>query len=203
MHIQHRNTAVNNLHTIKRCNIRNCTASTVIHLAKFGCLPSNTGLIHHIAQYPNIFCVGIIGTGFPPGAALHNLNSLLALGSSAAAVTVDLAEVALDTGIVHIYKWGAAPSILISSLGAEKIGTAGPPPGLSVTEPQVAAYGLSLRRGETLFLVSDGVGEEEALHLCTKMAGASPGEMAEALLSCSQISGEDDATVVTVQLKGT
>jgi len=49
-------------------------------------------------------------------------------------------------------------------------------------------------------LVSDGVGEEEALHLCAKMAGNSPGEMAKTLLTCSRIGGEDDATVVTVQL---
>lgn len=145
----------------------------------------------------------MLSAGYPAEHALQSLNSLCALRGRAGAVTVDLLELQLDTGRGQLYKWGAAPSILISSLGAEKIGTAGPPPGLSVTEPQAAAYGLSLRRGETLFLISDGVGEEEALHLCTKMAGASPGEMAEALLSCSQISGEDDATVVTVQLKGT
>jgi len=142
----------------------------------------------------------LLTAGYPAEHALQSLNSLCALRNRAGAVTVDLLELQLDTGRGKLYKWGAAPSILISSVGAEKIGTAGPPPGLSVTEPQATAYGLSLRRGETLFLVSDGVGEEEALHLCAKMAGNSPGEMAKTLLTCSRIGGEDDATVVTVQL---
>lgn len=142
----------------------------------------------------------LLTAGYPAEHALQSLNSLCALRSRAGAVTVDLLELQLDTGRGKLYKWGAAPSILITPLGAEKIGTASPPPGLSVTEPQAAAYGLSLRRGETLFLVSDGVGEEEALHLCAKMTNASPEDTAKALLTCSQIGGEDDATVVTVQL---
>ena len=142
----------------------------------------------------------LLTAGYPAEHALRSLNSLCALRDRAGAVTVDLAEIELDTGKVTLYKWGAAPSYLVSNLGAEKIGTAGPPPGLSVTEQREITERLSLRRGETLVLISDGVGEEEALHCCRKMAQRPPGELATALLTCGQMGGEDDATVVTVQL---
>ena len=132
---------------------------------------------------------------------MRSLNSLCALRSRAGAVTVDLLELELDTGKAYLYKWGAAPSYLLSHSGAEKIGTAGPPPGLSVTDARETVYRLSLRRGELLVLASDGIGEEEALHTCMKMAGHQPGELAKSLLACSRLGGEDDATVVTVRLE--
>jgi hypothetical protein len=142
----------------------------------------------------------LLTAGYPADYALQSLNSLCALRSRAGAVTVDLLELQLETGKATLYKWGAAPSYLVSKLGAEKIGTAGPPPGLSVTDYREMTYRLSLRRGEILLLVSDGIGEEEALHRCLELAGASPGELARTLLTCSQLGGEDDATVVTVCL---
>lgn len=143
----------------------------------------------------------LLTAGYPAQYALQSLNSICALRERAGAVTVDLLEVDLNTGKGVLYKWGAAPSYLISELGAEKIGTAGPPPGLCVTDYRETADRLSLRRSETLILISDGVGEEEALHCCLKMAGLSPGELATALLSCGQLSGQDDATVVVVTLR--
>ena len=142
----------------------------------------------------------LLTAGYPTDYALQSLNSLCALRSRAGAVTVDLLELQLETGKAVLYKWGAAPSYLVSKVGAEKIGTAGPPPGLSVTDCRETTQRLSLRRGEILLLVSDVVGEEEALHCCLDMAGASPGELAASLLTRSQLGGEDDATVVTVRL---
>lgn len=142
----------------------------------------------------------LLSAGFPPEHALQSLNSLCALRSRAGAVTIDMAELQLDTGRVQLYKWGAMPSFLICGTGAKKIGTAGPPPGLSVADGPGTTYQLSLRRGETLVLVSDGVFEEDALHCCLNMAGSSPGELAKSLLTCSQYTGEDDATVVLVHL---
>jgi serine phosphatase RsbU (regulator of sigma subunit) len=110
---------------------------------------------------------------------------------------MDLAEICLDSGKVLLYKWGAAPSWLVSRHGIEKIGTAGPPPGLSVTDYRETTDRLFLRRGETLVLVSDGV-PEEALN--SMKPDQSPGEMATALLSGEKQTGEDDATVVTIRL---
>ncbi len=142
----------------------------------------------------------LLTAGYPADYALQSLNSLCALRSRAGAVTVDLLELSLESGKGTLYKWGAAPSYLLSGIAAEKIGTAAPPPGLSVTDSRPAAYRLSLRRGEVLFMVSDGVGEEEALHCCMKKVGSAPGEIARSLLGCSYMSGDDDATVVTVRI---
>ena len=143
----------------------------------------------------------LLTAGYPADSALQSLNSLWALRNRAGAVAVDLLEIQLETGKATIYKWGAAPSYLVCGIGAEKIGTAGPPPGLSVTDAREMSYRISLRRGEILLLVSDGVGEEEALRCCLKMTGASPAELARSLLECGRLSGEDDATVVTVRLE--
>ena len=142
----------------------------------------------------------LLSAGYPAEYALRSLNSLCALRDRAGAVTVDLAELQLDSGKVVLYKWGAAPSYVVSSAGAEKIGTAGPPPGLSVTDCQESTEQLSLRRGQTLVMVSDGVGEEDALRCCLDGVGSSPGELATRMLTASTLSGEDDATVVTVRL---
>ena len=64
----------------------------------------------------------LLTAGYPVEYALRSLNSLCALRERAGAVTVDLAELMLDTGKVTVYKWGAAPSYLVTSFGAEKLG---------------------------------------------------------------------------------
>ena len=107
----------------------------------------------------------------------------------------------LDTGKTTLYKWGAAPSYLVNHLGAQRIGTSGPPPGLSVSDTQEKTYTLTLREGQTLLLVSDGIPFEEALRICSEFPGLSPEEMGPALLQHCRDLGEDDATVVTLQLK--
>lgn len=139
--------------------------------------------------------------GFPAEHALRSLNSLCALRDRAGAVTVDLAQIRLDTGKVTLYKWGAAPSYLISGTGAEKLGNATPPPGLSITDTQETTEQFSMRRGETLVMVSDGVGEETALRCCREYGDRPVSELARNLLSWGQAGGEDDATVVTVKLE--
>ncbi len=143
----------------------------------------------------------LLTAGYPAEHALRSLNSLCALRDRAGAVTVDLAELQLDSGKGTLYKWGAVPSYVVSELGAEKLGSSGPPPGLSITDYRETTERLSLRRGEMLIMVSDGVGESDALHCCLHMAGKSTEELAESLLSCAGQSGEDDATVVAVHLR--
>lgn len=142
----------------------------------------------------------LLTAGYPASHALQSLNSLCALRNRAGAVTVDLLELELDTGRATSYKWGAAPSYLVSTISAEKIGTAGPPPGLSVTESREETARLSLRRGEVFVLVSDGIGENDAMHCCKENIGRTPGELASGLMNCGQTAGEDDATVITVRL---
>ena len=139
----------------------------------------------------------LLSAGFPPEYALRSLNSLCALRDRAGAVTVDLLQIRLDTGRCHLYKWGAVPSYLLSASGAEKIGTAGPPPGLSVQNTLETVSRLSLRRGETLLLLSDGAAGEEIPRRWEQAAQA--GEMATKLLE--HLDGQDDATAVLIRLE--
>ena len=115
-------------------------------------------------------------------------------------MTVDLAELELQTGRVNLYKWGAVPSYLITPAGAEKIGTAAPPPGLSVTGVRETVDKLSLRRGETLVLLSDGVDGEAAMSRAWDLADREPGEMAAKVLQYGRGTGCDDATATVIRL---
>lgn len=142
----------------------------------------------------------LLSAGYPAEHALRSLNSLCALRGRAGAVTVDLLELQLNNGTGTVYKWGAPASYLVTEMSAEKLGCAGPPPGLSVTDCQESSYRITLRRQETLYLVSDGVGEEEALHCCLTGLGLSAGELAARILTCAQLGAQDDATVVAVCL---
>lgn len=145
----------------------------------------------------------MLTAGFPAAYALRSLNSLCVLRDRAAAVTVDMAEIYLDTGKTTIYKWGAAPSYLISRGGAERVGTVTPPPGLSVTDQKESAQRITLRRNQLLVLVSDGVDTEDALRCCMEEQAEPPGEVAARILACACRSGGDDATVVLVYLTQT
>ena len=138
--------------------------------------------------------------GFPAEYALRSVNSMLVLRGRAAAVTVDLAELRLDSGRVTVYKWGAAPSYLCYGGFAEKIGTVTPPPGLSVSEGRESVQRLSLRRGEMLILVSDGVEVEAAHRRIGGIWELPPGELAAELLEPGAGKREDDATVAVIRL---
>ena len=139
----------------------------------------------------------LLEAGFPPEYALRSLNSLCALRERAGAVTVDLVQIRLDTGRCSLFKWGAAPSYLLGPGGAEKIGTAGPPPGLSVQDARETVARLSLRRGDALLLLSDGAAGEEVPRRWEQTAEA--GELAAELVE--QTDGQDDATAVVVRLE--
>ena len=142
----------------------------------------------------------LLSAGYPPEYALRSVNSLCVLQGRGGAVTIDLAELRLDTGRATLYKWGAAPSYLISRNDAIKIGTAVPPPGLSMTDYRETVEKLSLRRGELLVLRSDGAGGEDALRAVLEEADLPPGEMAARILESSQGKETDDATVAVVRL---
>lgn len=138
----------------------------------------------------------LLSSGFPPEHALSSLNSICALRDRAGAVTVDLAQIALDTGRVTLYKWGAAPSYLLDKGTPKKLGTVSPPPGLSVTGGQEVRCSFTLRKEQTLLLVSDGVREEQVLECCKEPTTLSV--LAGALLK--ETASQDDATVVAIQL---
>ena len=143
----------------------------------------------------------MLTAGFPAEHAFRSINSILALRGRAGAVTLDLAEIRLDTGRASVYKWGAAPSWVLRRSGAEKIGTATPPPGISVMETRETVVRLSLRRGEVLILFSDGVDGEEALRRNDLSPDGPPGELAARLLEKGCGKGEDDATAAVIRLR--
>lgn len=138
--------------------------------------------------------------GFPAEHAFRSVNSILALRGQSGAVTMDLAEIRLDSGRITLYKWGAAPSWVLRKKGAEKIGTATPPPGISVTEGRETVTRLSLRRGEVLILLSDGVEVGEVLRRKGMAPDAPPGELAEKLLELGSGQNSDDATAAVIKL---
>ena len=142
----------------------------------------------------------MLTAGYPAPYALRSFNSLIALRGKAGAVTMDLAEIRLDTGKVTVYKWGAAPSWLLLPTGAERVGNFSPPPGLSVTENQETMDKLSLRRGETLVLLSDGVAAGAVASQGAALAQESPGTLAAKILELGCQEGADDATVAVVRL---
>lgn len=142
----------------------------------------------------------LLSSGYPPEHALRSVNSICALQGKAGAVTIDLCELRLDTGKAVLYKWGAAPSYVIARGEPIKIGTASPPPGLSVTEGRETVEKLSLRKGETLVLLSDGAGGEEVLRAAWLHNGEPVGELATRILASCGADGSDDATVAVVRL---
>ena len=141
----------------------------------------------------------MLTAGFPPEHALRSINSILTHRGQAGAVTVDLAEVRLDSGKATLYKWGAAPSWLLKPSGAEKIGTATPPPGICVADARELVIRLSLRRGEMLILVSDGVMAGESLRRGS-FEPMAPGELAQRLLEECRLD-DDDATAAVLRLQ--
>ena len=142
----------------------------------------------------------LLSAGFPAEYALRSLNSLCTLRQKAGAVTVDLAQIDLQSGRVDLLKWGAAPSYLLSPAGAEKIGTAAAPPGLSVTGTRETVDKLSLRRGETLIMLSDGIDGEAAMRRAWDLTELAPGEIAPKVLQYGRGSGSDDATAAVIRL---
>lgn len=145
---------------------------------------------------------GLIRAGVAPAAALETLNGAYILRGDGCFSTVDLLSISLVTGQGTLYKWGAAPSYLKTGGGAQKIGTATPPPGLGVGEGHKAAeYELSLRDGEMLVLLSDGAGGEDAGRQIAAWEDGGPKGLAAALVAGAPAGGEDDRTALALCLR--
>ncbi len=140
----------------------------------------------------------MLTAGFPAEYALRSLNSLAVLRDLGGCTTVDLVRLQLDTGRGTVYKWGAAPSYLLKEGQLRKIGTAGPPPGLSGQDREMVDR-LSLGGGEVLILLSDGAGVDNLLRGGWTAPMPPPGELAAAIVEHGAQEG-DDATVAVVRL---
>lgn len=151
------------------------------------------------SQEASEFLKRLLTLGYPAEYALRTLNSMAVLREKGACATVDLLQIQLDTGRAVLYKWGAAPSYLLHRGQVRKIGTAGPPPGLSQRQRETTDR-LSLSGGEALILLSDGAGEEILPPQQELPEAPTLGEMAAQILQ-GQTGGDDDATAVVVRLK--
>ena len=136
--------------------------------------------------------------GFPAEHALQSLNSLCALRERACAVTVDLCEIALDSGRATLYKWGAAASYLVSAGGTEKLGGPNVPPGLDLENAGPSCCRCNLGRERILLLASDGLSEDGILR-CSRQV-VTPEHLGRSILEEAQKDGQDDASLVIVQL---
>lgn len=140
----------------------------------------------------------MLTAGIPPAGALGGLNSQLTLLGRAGAVTVDLAEIRLDSGTIWLYKWGAGPSWLLHRGKARQIGKATPPPGLDMSRFRENTGHVSLTGREMLVMASDGIGALHAPDWAAEAENAPPGALAERILQDG--SREDDATAVVIRL---
>lgn len=145
---------------------------------------------------------GMLQAGLPAEAALETLNDLYVLRETGGFSTADLLELHLDTGRGTLYKWGGAPSYVKYRHTVQKIGTAAPPPGVGIGKSHRAeAIRLSLQKGQTLVLVSDGLAEAETQSRIAEFAGQSPKALAALLAAGAGGQEEDDRTAVAVCLR--
>lgn len=145
---------------------------------------------------------GLLQAGLSASAALQMLNGLYLLRNSGGFSTADLLELHLDSGRGVLYKWGAAPSYVKHHGYAKKVGTAGPPPGLSIGDSAKAeVIRLSLTHGETVVLLSDGVSGEETRLRIAGFADRSPKALANYIIAGAGQNDEDDRTAMAVCLR--
>lgn len=140
----------------------------------------------------------MLEAGFPPEQALRSFNSLSVLRSSGGSATVDLVKMDLCSGKVSLYKWGACASYLLSAGQLQKIGTAGPPPGLS-QQARESENRLSLGGEDMLILLSDGAGAEGLARSECSADNLAAGEIAASILA-NGVQRGDDATVAVIRL---
>lgn len=145
---------------------------------------------------------GLLESGVAPDTAMEILNGFYVLQESSVFSTVDLLQVDLVSGGAVLYKWGAPPSYLKNGEGVRKIGTAVPPPGLSVTSEYTAEQlRLSLSAGETLVLVSDGAFGEETEQRIGGFRGSTARELAQYIVNGAAGQAQDDVTAAVLRLR--
>ncbi len=140
--------------------------------------------------------------GALPEEALELLSGIYILRGNGCFSTVDLLVADLSTGTGELYKWGAAPSYLMSGKTVKKIGTAAPPPGVSVQDgARPERQRLSLQRGEKLVLVSDGASGLKTEACLAALAAEEPQTIASEVVAQHAEDGEDDMSAVVLRLR--
>lgn len=149
----------------------------------------------------------LLEAGVGCDAALKIVNSALLLKSGEETLaTADVAAVDLFTGRAEFYKAGAAPTFLVKNGRAGYVQSDSLPAGIL----EGAAFeksSLTLREGDRLVLVSDGVTATGADWVKSQLeagASSSPQQLAESLAKTArerqQPGREDDITVLVAEL---
>lgn len=144
----------------------------------------------------------MLTAGLPASCALGTMNDCMALRGRAGAVTVDLAEIRLDTGQAVLYKWGAARSLLLRRGALQTVGDITAPPGLRIGNSRENKTRISLSRSEMLVMLSDGITLPDDPDLLLSGRELAPGELADQILQ-TYVSASDDATAVVIRLQPT
>lgn len=142
----------------------------------------------------------LICTGFDAQDAMQMLNGIYLMRGDGCFSTVDLLQINLCTGEGFLHKWGAAVSYLKSGRRVKKLGAATPPPGLDPTASP-SCIRVSLHSDEMLVLVSDGAAGKQTELCIREYAGASPRELASAIIGSASFAEADDRTAVVLSLR--
>lgn len=144
----------------------------------------------------------LICAGLEAQDALELLNGVYILRGDGVFSTVDLAQVSLISGEGFLLKWGAAPSYLQRGGRIVRLGAQTLPPGLSAAgEGGASCLRISLLRGETLVLLSDGADDGQTERRLRSFAAVSTQALADELAGAPEADADDDRTALVLRLR--
>lgn len=144
----------------------------------------------------------LICAGLEAQDALELLNGAYILRGDGVFSTVDLAQVSLVSGEGFLLKWGAAASYLRRGGRILRLGTQTLPLGLSAAgESGASCLRMSMQRGETLVLLSDGADDGQTERRIRSFAGENLQLLAEELAGAGDAEADDDRTALVLRLR--
>ena len=161
---------------------------------------------HHEAAMTVRLLRQFLTAGVDPTPALKTLNTALMLRCQGGAgfTTIDLACMDGASGVVTLYKYGAAPSYLKKNGAVTRLEGDALPAGLESARRDPQPQRLTLSSGHWLVLASDGVtgeGDEWLQNLLAGWDGTSPRELAALILREAETRrrGDDDCAVLVLR----
>ena len=161
---------------------------------------------HHEAAMTVRLLRQFLTAGVDPTPALKTLNTALMLRCQGGAgfTTIDLACMDGVSGVVTLYKYGAAPSYLKKNGAVTRLEGDALPAGLESARRDPQPQRLTLSSGHWLVLASDGVtgeGDEWLQDLLAGWNGTSPRELAALILREAEARrrGDDDCAVLVLR----
>ena len=140
--------------------------------------------------------------------ALRTLDSAFQMKNrgSGAFSTVDLLRVNLFTGQAVIFKYGAAPSYIRRGSSVKRLTSGSLPIGAGELRTSPAQSRFTLRPGDLVVMMSDGIREEEGDAWLTGLIGqsdSSPRQLAASIMAAGIAGREpsDDMTVCVFRLE--